>query len=139
MEIPLMGKVLVSARIENLSDLVFVNAGQKKADEVRSVEVADALVDTGAFGLLMPKRMIAQLGLDPLNSRTAVTAAGTVTLNTYRAVRLTLQGRDCISDVTELPENCPVLIGQLPLEMMDWVVDQKRQCVIGNPAHGGEH
>ena len=42
-------------------------------------------------------------------------------------------------DVTELPDECPVLIGQLPLEALDFVVDPVNQRLIGNPAHGGEH
>ena len=42
-------------------------------------------------------------------------------------------------DVTELPDGCPVLIGQIPLEAMDFVVDMPSRSVIGNPAHGGEH
>jgi hypothetical protein len=41
-------------------------------------------------------------------------------------------------DVADLPEDCPVLIGQVPLELMDWVVDPKGQRLIGNPEHGGE-
>jgi len=31
-----------------------------------------------------------------------------------------------------------VLVGQVPLELMDFVVDTVAQRVIGNPAHGGE-
>jgi hypothetical protein len=42
-------------------------------------------------------------------------------------------------DVIEIPEGNPVLIGQIPLEMMDWVVDLRSRKLIGNPAHGGEH
>ena len=59
-------------------------------------------------------------------------------LQIYRAVRLTVQGRDCISDVAEIPDECPVVIGQVPLELMDWIVDPRRQRLIGNPEHGGE-
>ncbi len=33
----------------------------------------------------------------------------------------------------------PVLIGQLPLEHLDFVVDLRSRSLIGNPAHGGEH
>jgi hypothetical protein len=29
-------------------------------------------------------------------------------------------------------------MGQVPLELMDWVVDPGRQRLIGNPEHGGE-
>lgn len=42
-------------------------------------------------------------------------------------------------DVAELPDSRPVLIGQLPLEGLDFVVDPLGQRLIGNPAHGGEH
>jgi hypothetical protein len=31
-----------------------------------------------------------------------------------------------------------VLIGQVPLELLDFVVDPRAQKLIGNPAHGGE-
>ena len=42
-------------------------------------------------------------------------------------------------DVTEVPDDVPVLIGQLPLEHLDFVVDMPSRSLIGNPAHGGEH
>ena len=41
--------------------------------------------------------------------------------------------------MTELPDDCPVLIGQIPLEVMDFVVDPPNHRLIGNPEHGGEH
>jgi predicted aspartyl protease len=134
-----MGRVLVTARIENLDDRVLAEQGHLPQDQVRSVDVTDALVDTGATGLGMPKRLIMQLGLRPLRARQARTSAGAVTVQMFSTVRLTIQGRDCPTDVTELPDDCPVLIGQIPLESLDFVVDPSGQRVIGNPAHGGEH
>ncbi len=134
-----MGKVLVTAKIENLADVYNAEKWVPAAEEVRFVEVHDALVDTGATSLSMPKRLIACLGLIPIRTRRARTSAGPVTLQVYAGVRLTIQGRDCISDVTEVPDHCPVLIGQVPLELLDFVVDPQGQCLIGNPAHGGEH
>jgi predicted aspartyl protease len=139
MELATMGKVLVAVRLENLDDLFGVRKGLLAEHQVRFVEVADALVDTGATGLLVPKRLIAQLGLDPVRSRPSRTIAGQVELPIYRAVRLTVQGRDCISDVAEIPDEFSVVIGQVPLELMDWVVDPKGQRLIGNPEHGGAH
>lgn len=134
-----MGKVLVTATIENLDDIFAVRKKLLSEDQVRRVEVADALVDTGATGLLLPSRFIAQLGLEPLRVRPSRTIAGPVPLQIYRAVRLTVQGRDCISDVGEIPDDFSAVIGQVPLELMDWVVDLRRQQLIGNPEHGGEH
>ena len=52
MGVETMGKVLVKAKVENLSDIMLVNAGARNANEVRSVDVDDALVDSGASGLL---------------------------------------------------------------------------------------
>jgi predicted aspartyl protease len=138
METTTMGKVLVAAKIENLEDLYKVNLGLLSAEQVRGVDVTDALVDTGATGLLLPKRMVTQLGLQLLRTRQARTIAGPTPLAMYRAVRLTVQGRECISDVGEIPDDFPVVIGQVPLELLDWVVDLKSQRLIGNPEHGGE-
>jgi hypothetical protein len=42
-------------------------------------------------------------------------------------------------DVAEIPDDCPVLIGQIPLEGLDFVIDPVAQRLIGNPEHGGEH
>ncbi|QDV38495.1 hypothetical protein [Tautonia plasticadhaerens] len=42
-------------------------------------------------------------------------------------------------DVLEVPDGTPALIGQLPLEHLDFVVDLRSRTLIGNPAHGGEH
>ncbi len=35
-------------------------------------------------------------------------------------------------------EECPVLIGQIPLEAMDFVVDLVNRKLAGNPEHRGE-
>jgi predicted aspartyl protease len=133
-----MAKVQVAARLENLEDLYRANQGTLPAEQVRAIDVPDALIDTGATGLLVPRRLIAQLGLSPLRTRSARTIGGPVELPIYRAVRLNVQCRDCISDVGEIGDEFPVIIGQVPLELMDWVVDPKRQRLIGNPEHGGE-
>ncbi len=139
MEPATMGKVLVAATVENLDDLFGARRGLLSADQVRRVEVTDALVDTGATGLFLPRRLIAQLGLEPLHTRPSRTIAGMVPLQMYRAVRLTVQGRDCISDVAEIPDEFSAIIGQVPLELMDWVVDPRGQRLVGNPEHGGQH
>lgn len=139
MESPVMGKVIVAAKIENVNDLYNAETGLIGSDKIRSIEVAEALVDTGATALSMPKRLIEQLGLMPLRRRRARTTAGDVEVQVYGTVRLTVEQRDCTVDVSEVAEGCPVLIGQVPLELLDFVVDPVGQRLIGNPAHGGEH
>src|SRR6266481_12283 len=94
-----MGKTLVKARITNIYDWLNVKAGKMKPDEVRSIEVEDALVDTGAKIVSMPKRLIQQLGLQHFGIRPSTTAVGDVPCSLYAGVRLELQGRECTSDV----------------------------------------
>ena len=62
METATIGKVLVSAKIENLEDLNDVRMGRRKPEDVRRIEVTDALVDTGATELGMSKSFATQLG-----------------------------------------------------------------------------
>ncbi|MEX0585731.1 MAG: hypothetical protein WD176_03755, partial [Pirellulales bacterium] len=110
-------------RIENLQDVHVADAGHLTPEEIRAVEVEDALVDTGMTGFGIPTRLIHQLGLTLLRKRTGLTAAGQREHGVYSVVRLVIQERECIIDVTEVPDACPVLIGQVPLEILDFVVD----------------
>lgn len=139
MEIEKMGRVTTAAKIVNLEDTYDAEKGAKPLDEVRSIEINDALVDTGATMLSMPGSMIQQLGLKQHRTRHASTAGGIREFNVFGTVELIIQGRDCRVDVAELPEECPVLIGQVPLELLDFVVDPIGQQLIANPAHGGKH
>ena len=138
-EIEAMGRVLVEASLENLLDLYAVRGGIQTDETVRRVVVSEALVDTGATMLSAPTSLIRQLGLSPFSRRRVTSSVGVVDAVLYDAVRLTIQGRSCTMDVLEVPDGIPVLIGQLPLEHLDFVVDPQSQTLIGNPAHGGEH
>ena len=138
METKTIGKVVVTAIIENLEDVYIARRGQLEADQVRRIEVHDAVVDTGATTLLLPKRMVTALGLTAQRVRHSRGLGGDFLLPVYGTVRLTIQGRDCPLDVGQIGDEYPVLIGQIPLEALDWVVDAKGQRLIGNPDHGGE-
>ena len=135
----LVGKVLVTAKIESLADLYASKQGLIGPDQVRQVEVDDARADTGATMLSLPSRLIDQLGLKRLRTRRVRTSAGMADCHLCAPVRLTIDGREFTADVAEVPDICPVLIGQIPLEGLDFVVDPVNQRLIGNPEHGGEH
>ena len=133
-----MGRVLTEATIYNAHDFAAARMGKLPDEQVRKVVVSDALVDTGATTLAMPKSLIDQIGLTKQYEKRAMTAAGLSTIGVYGTARLVIMGREIPTDVLEVPEGNPVLIGQIPLEMMDWVIDMKAKKLIGNPAHGGE-
>lgn len=134
-----MGTVLVTAKIENLVDVENREQGRLQPDQVRSVVVDDALVDTGATTLLLPKKLVAQLGLRHYRTRESRGIGGAVQMPMYSAVWLTIEGRECALDIGEIDDSFPVLIGQVPLELLDLVVDCNSQRLIGNPAHDGHH
>jgi len=134
-----MGRVTTEATIYNLGDLIEAERGNRAPDQVRKVVVKEALVDTGATTLAMPRSMLEQIGLTKQYEKRAMTAAGTAALDVYGAAKVDIMGRLAVTDVLVVPEGNPVLIGQIPLEMMDWVVDLQGRKLIGNPAHGGEH
>jgi clan AA aspartic protease len=134
-----MGRVLTEVTIENVKDLYSVELGIILPDQVRKIVVADALVDTGATLLSVPTRLIQQLGLKKVGMKRVTASSGLAEAGIYEAVRLTIQGRSCTMDVMEVPDTVPVLIGQIPLEHLDFVVDLRNRKLIGNPAHGGEH
>jgi predicted aspartyl protease len=139
METATMDRVLTEATIENLKDLWAVKQGLRTSDQARRVTIPDALVDTGATLLSLPTSLIRQLGLSQTAMKRVTSSAGVVQAGMYEAVRLTIQGRSCTMDVLEVPDGVPALIGQLPLEHLDLVVDLRSHQLVGNPAHGGEH
>ncbi len=139
METETMGRVTTEATIENLEDLWAEKRGLLSAAQVRRIVVTDALIDTGATLLFLPTRYIRQLGLPLTSSKHVSSSIGLAEAGMYEAVRLTIMGRTCTMDVMEVPDSVPVLIGQLPLEHLDFVVDLRSRSLVGNPARGGEH
>jgi predicted aspartyl protease len=139
MGIETMGKVTTEATLENAGDVWAIRQGLISPDQLRRIEVSNALVDTGATLISMPLRLIEQLGLDLVSTKRVRGTTGVGEAGLYSSVRLTIQGRSCTMDVLEVPDDVPVLIGQIPLEHLDFVVDLRDQKLIGNPAHGGEH
>ena len=130
-----MGKVVVQIKLTN-----YVEEQMKKLKllegKPRSVE-AEALVDTGATRLCLQTRVIQALGLRKESQIISRTTNGRRKRAVYQAVRLDLMGRHGNFDVVEVDDDVPNLLGQVPLEVLDFVVDPKRQQLIPNPEHGG--
>ena len=131
-----MGKVIVKIRLTNQGDLVAFHRKLSKA-RPRMVEV-DATVDTGATLLYLKPSVIKKLGLERIDTVRSKTTNGDAIRYKYASVRLELMGRAEEFSVIEVPEDVPNLLGQVPLEVLDFVVDARGQKLIGNPAHGGE-
>jgi predicted aspartyl protease len=134
-----MGRVVTTVKVENVVDLFNAQQGAIPSDQIRQITVADALVDTGATSFGLPSALIRQLGLVKVAEKRATTSAGPLTFSVYGPVRITIQDRFMTTDVLEVADGTPTIVGQIPLEGLDFVIDLQGRRLIGNPAHGGEH
>ncbi len=129
-----MGKVVEKIRVANWGDIERIASGDRKG-RPRSVQT-EALVDTGTGMLYLQTSLIKKLGLrhtDTVRSRTMSNL-----LEERRVcspVELKLAGRKAVFQVVEIPDALPNLIGQIPLEQLDLVVDPRNRRVIANPEH----
>ena len=129
-----MGKVIVKLKLTNLLDLELKRMKALKG-KPRTVE-AEALVDTGATRLYLQRSLIRSLGLTETGDVVSKTTNGTRRRAVYAPVRLELMGRTGDFNVVELDDDVPNLMGQIPLEYLDFVVEPKKQKLVPNPEHG---
>ncbi len=129
-----MGKVVVKVRLTNQGDLVVVHRKLSKA-KPRTVE-AEALVDTGATRLYLQSSIVKALGLRKESEVQSKTTNGVRRRGVFEPVRLELMGRNGAFQVVEVDDDVPNLLGQIPLEYLDFVVDSRGQKLIPNPEHG---
>jgi predicted aspartyl protease len=129
-----MGKVTVRIRLTNQFDL-FARDRLGLKRKPRTIEV-ESLVDTGATRLYLKPSVIAVLGLEKVGEVISATTNGPRTRGVYDPVRLELLGRHGIFEVVDIDEAVPNLLGQIPLEYLDLVVDPKGRKLIPNPEHG---
>ena len=93
-------------------------------------------MDTGATRLYLKTSVIRALGLDKEGEVESKTTNGVRRRAVYQAARLDLMGRHGAFEVVEVDEEVPNLMGQIPLEYLDFVVDPKGRRLIPNPEHG---
>ena len=95
---------------------------------------ANALVDTRAMNLCVPEHVALQLRLEKRAEREVVLADGSRRLVPYASgVRVETQGRVCVTGALVLGDR--VLLGAIPVEDMDMIVEPARLTAISNPAN----
>jgi predicted aspartyl protease len=118
-----MGRITVPIEVASNLDLVLADLGMLPHEKVRRVKLS-GIVDTGATELVLPASTVAQLGLSP-SDRTTVKygdncrAERDVVFNVW----LGLQGRRRVLNAIVEPDRTEALIGAIPLESMDFLID----------------
>jgi clan AA aspartic protease len=122
-----MGKVLTSLTIVNRADQILAEHNIIPTEQIRSVELHNVLVDTGATTLCLPAETIAQLGLKVLKEVDVATATGIRTARIFRDATVKICGREGTFECLELPGGQDALLGVIPLEMLGLELDLQRQ------------
>lgn len=101
--------------------------------EIRPITVR-ALVDTGALHLCIPEHLAFQLDLDTYEEREIEMADGSVRRRPYVGpILLTFDNRRCLTGAMVLGNE--VLLGAIPMEDLDLVINPARQTIMVNPAN----
>jgi clan AA aspartic protease len=117
-----------------VKDDVRVQVGLLK--KVRSVTVT-AVADSGALRLTIPESLRRQLGLDVVKKVPATLADGEkLECGLSEAVEVRWKDRAEITQAWVIPKECSVLLGAIPMEGMDIMIDMKKQTLVG--IHGEE-
>lgn len=133
-----MGRTTVTIDVINTVDQNNAETGLIAAHEVRHEPVL-FIVDTGATFVSLPIDVIERLGLREIGHSTVMTANGVVERRRFSPVFIEIMGRQTNVDVMELPTGVPALLGCIPLEALDLVVNPRLQRLEGNPDHGGKY
>jgi clan AA aspartic protease len=110
------------------ADIELINP---KEQTLRPMKI-NALVDTGAITLCIPEHIVLQLNLEALEQREVTTADGKKRLVPYVGpVQIRFENRNCFTGALVLGDS--VLLGAVPLEDMDLVINPRLQTITVNP------
>ncbi len=128
---------LVHAEIELISgdDIVLSRRGYLPKDQIKRVNVT-ALVDSGAYMLAINETIQTQLDLPVVDKQVAELADGSqISLDVVGPIEVRFKNRRTNVDAMVLPGEAEVLLGSIPMEDMDVLIDPKQQRLIVNPKH----
>jgi len=129
-----MGHVNTKITIKNFRDVFDAKKGNLPKDKIRQATI-DVMVDTGATTLVINEQLFRQLGLDVIGEREISLANdATETCKLTEALEINWENRSVVMSAVVIEDAPEFLLGVLPLEGMDLIVDTVNQRLIG--AHG---
>jgi len=130
-----MGNVFAEITVKNAVEAELARNGQITENDVHTVTLT-AIVDTGATSLVINEDIFKQLGLSVMRPRTInVAGGGKVECKVTSPVDIHWKDREATVNAIVMPEG-KTLLGVIPLEFMDLMVDPVHQELVG--VHGDE-
>ena len=131
-----MGMVHEEITLKNTVDVLDARRGIIKEQEIRQATVT-AMVDTGAATLVINEEMRERLGLEIKELRWATFANNTrEKCKITEPVEINWKNRLTTVHALVVPDSDKVLLGAIPLEDMDLMVDPVHQVLTG--VHGDD-
>ena len=128
-----MGYVYADIQLTNEDDLAFKRRGWAAEAEIRRVRTK-ALVDSGAYDLIINEEIQNQLNLPVLGKRTIKVAdESLLDVDIVGPVEVRFEDRATTVRALLLPDTEEVLLGAIPLEGLDVIIDPLRERLLVNP------
>ena len=122
--------------LANAGDISAARNGYISETKIRSVTV-DAMPDTGAWTLVINEAARQRLGLAIEETSVSTLADGkTDTYAVTEGVKIQWKDRSIVLPAVVVPDAKDILLGALPLEAMDLMVDPVREQLVG--VHGDQ-
>jgi clan AA aspartic protease len=128
-----MGLVYADIELVSGDDLVLSRRGYLPEDRIKRLYTR-SLVDSGATMLAIPEFVKNQLDLRPVREIEAELADGSSSeFEVVGPVEIRFENRRTLVEALVVPGSTRVLLGAIPMEGMDVLVDPKRERLIVNP------
>ena len=129
-----MGTVYDEIVLRNATDVVMKRRGLIKESEIRHITV-QAVADTGALTLIINEAVREALGLQIIAEAWLADGAAP-NCQVTEPVEISWGDRSMICRPLLIASAPEVLLGAIPMEDLDIIVDCKRQCLVG--IHGSK-
>src|SRR5262245_14193526 len=125
-----MGRFAVQLEVANRNDMRKADEGTLEPEKVRRMTI-EGIVDNGAVRLVLPAKVVKQLGLAAGRKvRVKYADQHVATRELVQDVYVNLQGRDGIFSAFVEPKRDRALVGAIVLEEMDFLVDPTNERVV---------
>ena len=128
-----MGMVYATIEIINTGDLEMVRRGYMDQDEVKRMHVT-MLADSGSYMLAINENIQEQMQFPVVEQKKAQLANGhVISCDVVGPVDLRFANRQCTCRAIVLPGDAEPLLGAIPMEDMDLVIQPSLLQVTVNP------
>ena len=129
----MMGITYADIELIRAADLILVQEGYLSADQIHQVQVS-ALVDSSASMLTIPRSLARLLNLQKMDEVQTELANGEVMqAEVVGPIEVRFANRRASVDAVVIEAETEVLLGAIPMQGMDVMIDSKREQLIVTP------